>query len=154
MRVQFFLRDLYNRLSTDEWKELKLNDPVILKGRAPSLPVSEFNRQQLLRLKSLFVRGAEGKYRLRDVDTDMAEHLEKNLKEFLDDNMADQPEAHKYIIVVCLYLTFVEREPMHPQEATGWEKVTDGGKTVYYCPYKNDSITCSYCVCRKASERV
>ncbi len=151
MKVYNFLRELTNRISVGEWQELKLNDPVILKGKEPSLPVSEFNRQQLLRMKSLFVRGAGGLYRLMEVDEEAAYSLERNIKAYLEECMADKPDAHKYIIIVCLYLTFVEKEPMHPMEAVHWVKMAgEDGKEAYYCPYKNDSITCNYCVCKRA----
>ncbi len=60
--------------------------------------------------------------------------------------MKDKPEGHKWIILACLYLTFVEHLPMHPQHAAGW--IEKDGR--YYCPHMvPDSITCRYCMCEK-----
>ena len=72
---------------------------------------------------------------------ELTEDLEKYLAEYL----ADHPEGHKWIIIACLYLTFAEGLPMHPQHAAKWQKTASG----YVCPHKvEDSITCRYCVCR------
>ena len=78
------------------------------------------------------------------VDPSDAVALEADLTTYLNEYMADRPEGHKWIILACLYLTFVERLPMHPQSAAKW--VEKGGRC--YCPsMAPESITCKYCVC-------
>jgi uncharacterized protein (UPF0305 family) len=65
--------------------------------------------------------------------------------------MADRPEGHKWIILACLYLTFAERLPMHPQSAAKW--IEKDGR--FYCRYmEEDSVTCRYCMCEKLKDEI
>ncbi len=64
-----------------------------------------------------------------------ASGLYETLRDYLTEYMAEQPEGWKYIILACLYLTFLSEWPMHPIDRLGI-RVTEGG-TVYECPQKS-----------------
>ena len=78
------------------------------------------------------------------VDAGRVEALHAALREYLNRYMQDTPEAHKWIILPCLFLAFVAMEPMHPQAIVGWKK-TEGG---YFCPSREEGGICQWCVCR------
>lgn len=73
-----------------------------------------------------------------------AEVLRAALQDYLNRYMPDRPEAHKWVILPCLYLAFAAREPMHPREIVGWQRV-DG---VYRCPARDEAGICRWCVCQ------
>ena len=117
-----------------------VSDPerTALENGGDGLYISSFNRQVMLRM---LTGGAdEGP----DADEQAVRELTADLKAYLNTYMSDHPEGHKWIILACLYLTFVEKLPMHPREAAKWQRV-DGR---FLCPNKvEDSLTCQYCVC-------
>ena len=72
--------------------------------------------------------------------------MEDSLNAFLCMYMDDHREAHKWIVLSCLELTFVEGRPMHPQKKAGWKEI-DGH---YYCPsMEKGSVVCTYCACEE-----
>ena len=112
-----------------------------LKNGGSELCINAFNREVCLRLLDDESRDGGtvcgGKVRT----------LEDDLKDYLSRYMKDRPDGHKWIITACLYLTFIEQLPMHPQKAAGW--IEKDGE--YYCPNMvPESITCTYCMCEKA----
>ena len=130
-----YLRAICARISEQERAELENNEiPVI----------SSYNRATMLRM----LRDTEA--REKNVDTDRAYALEDALRTYLDRYMAETPQGHKWVILSCLYLAMVAREPMHPQPMTGWLREKDR----YYCRAREDSpgSTCLWCVCRPFSE--
>ena len=71
------------------------------------------------------------------------------LESFLEKYMADQPEGHLWIVLCCIYLSMIVREPMHPQRFTHW--YLDGD--TYRCPAREvspDSV-CLWCACQAVS---
>lgn len=120
-----------------EWSELEGDDHM--------LPVNEFNRSVLLRLYEF--EPADGKVNIEDVEL-----LRTMLASYLEEQLPEKPEAHRFIIASCLGLTFVLREPMHPVEPTGIRSFVRDGVATYYCPIKNDSVTCGMCVCLPMSD--
>lgn len=132
------MRELRNRLieaiTADEWNRLKHADP--------SLTISSFNREVLLSVGNTPVGDSE-------IDTDSVRDLHRALQQYLDTYMADCPTGHKWIIITSIYLTFVQKRPMHPQQATHWRRVAGSKKTEYICPCKDTAANsvCSYCVC-------
>lgn len=79
------------------------------------------------------------------LDLDSARALHDQLQTYLNLYMADQPQAHKWIILACLFSAFLVREPMHPQEMAKWVRRGDA----YACPAKEvieDSL-CRWCPC-------
>ena len=122
-------QDLCSRITKSEWTKLEEADK--------SLYINEFNRSVMLRMKT--AAPGEGSADPKDLKA-----LEDDLAAYLNEYMADHPEGHKWIIIACLFLTFIERRPMHPQSAAGWTE-KDGR---FYCPHKvEDSLTCRYCAC-------
>lgn len=100
--------------------------------------ISRYNRMTLLRILECEEQD-DGR-----VDAGRAEALHTALREYLNRYMPDTPEAHKWIILSCLFLAFVAMEPLHSQAIVGWEK-TEGG---YLCPSREEGGVCRWCVCR------
>ena len=100
--------------------------------------ISRYNRDTLLRMLDM----EEPAPAL--VDTGRAKALHAALQDYLDRYMPEAPEAHKWIILVCLFLALVAREPMHPKAIVGWEQA--GGD--YFCPAREEGGICQFCVCR------
>ena len=160
MTVTEFTAQLKARISPREAEQLR--------NGTDGLCISAFNRDVCLRLLDADIPGVtvdrdfavskESRGPKSTVDRDSVEvdptnsgvdpadaaTLEADLSAYLNEYMADRPEGHKWIILACLYLTFAERLPMHPQSAAKW--VEKGGRQ--YCPsMAPESITCKYCVC-------
>ena len=134
MKSSEFREVLAARISPEEKEMLRMSDL--------ELYISNFNRSVCLRIIEPEMTSAVDP----DVDLRSAEELEGSLRTFLEEYMSDHPEAHKWIILSCLELTFVEKQPMHPQKSAKW--VTRDGH--YYCPSMNkDSIICRYCACEE-----
>ena len=111
-----------------------------LKNGGEGLCISAFNREVCVRLMVDESIGGG------TVSAENVEALKEDLRNYLAEYMADRPEGHKWIIIACLYLTFIERLPMHPQKAAGW--IEKDGK--FYCPsMAPESITCGYCMCEE-----
>ena len=135
----------HNTASKKQYKEslasqISGEEASALRMGGAGLCISEFNRAVCLRLLDLECAD-EGM-----VSLESAEELRGDLESYLNEFMQDRPEGHKWIILACLYLTFVEHLPMHPQQAAKW--VEKDGK--YFCPsMAPDSITCRYCMCER-----
>ena len=123
------LQDIRARISPAERADLQ-DDAV--------RNISRYNRATLLRILE-----CEAPDHGR-VDAGRVEALREALGEYLNRYMPDTPEAHKWIILSCLFLAFVAMEPMHPQAIVGWEK-TEGG---YLCLSREEGGICQWCVCR------
>jgi len=100
--------------------------------------ISRYNRMTLLRILEC------EKPDYGRVDAGRVESLHTALREYLNRYMPDAPEAHKWIILSCLFLAFVAMEPMHPQAIVGWKKIEGG----YLCPLREEGGICQWCVCR------
>ena len=132
MTVDELKKDLVLRISEQEADALRRG--------TESFYISPFNRDVCLRL-------------LDDAKTDRSlvfeakvRELESELTDYLNEYMQDKPEGHKWIIIACLYLTFAEHLPMHPQAAAKWTE-RDGR---FFCPNMvPESITCGYCMCER-----
>ncbi len=135
MKAQELLDKLIEAITADEWNRLKHGDS--------SLVISSFNREVLLSISSTSAENFE-------IDTKSIRNLHEALQQYLDIYMADRPIGHKWIIIASIFLTFVQRHPMHPQQATDWKRIVISEKTEYVCPCKDAGANsvCSYCVCR------
>ena len=100
--------------------------------------ISRYNRDTLLRMLDMEEPTPA------PVDTLRAKALHTALREYLDRYMPEAPEAHKWIILACLFLALVARKPMHPKAIVGWKKA--GGD--YICPAREEGGVCQFCVCR------
>ena len=129
------------QISDEEWNKLRAGDK--------SLRVSVYNRNTLLRLAEEPLTDPEG-----IVDQASAEELETSLRAYLDQYMAEAPEAHKWIILACLFSAFLSGEPMHPVEVVHAEKRIEDGETRWYCRAREDvpGCLCRWCVCRKQED--
>lgn len=109
-----------------------------------SLVISAYNRETLLRMLRM-----EGGVLAGDdlVDTASVRSFVEALDAFLQEQMADQPEGHLWIVLACVFLAFVVREPLHPRAIVGWEETAAGA---YACPTREDvpGSLCHWCVCR------
>lgn len=118
--------------------EISEKEAAALRSGGSGLCISDFNRSVCLRLLDNECTD-ESSVSLAD-----ARELRKDLEDYLAEYMQDRPEGHKWIILACLQLTFVDRLPMHPQHAANWTE-KDGR---YYCSHMvPESITCRYCMC-------
>lgn len=108
--------------------------------------ISDFNRETILRMLN------DAGDSTGAVDAECAEGLESALGSYLETYMADRPDWHKWIILSCLYLSQIVREPLHPQQVAGWRR--EGG--VCYCNAREDvpGSICKWCVCRSADMEV
>ena len=115
---------------------------ALRKGRS-GFVISEDNRQTLLRMLDDPDVGKGTVPRAELVS------LVDSLCSFLEKYMADRPEGHLWIVLCCVYLSMIVREPMHPQRFAHW--YPDGD--TYRCPAREDTpeSVCLWCVCE--SER-
>ena len=116
-------------------------EEAMLRSSDPELYISDFNREVCLRIIDEQVSDDD-----TEIDESDVSKLEHSLDSFLCKYMDDHRDAHKWIVLACLELTFVERRPMHPQKKAGWKDI-DGH---FYCPsMEKDSIVCTYCACEE-----
>ncbi len=116
-----------------------------LKAGTLEIPVSEHNRKVLLELE-----GSSEDF-TGDVPGDDVEKLSDSVYEFLKEVWAEEPEAHKFVVLACLALTFLKKIPMHAKEKVNYrEVVREDGEREYYCSAKTDSIICNFCVAKKS----
>ena len=112
-------------------------------GSSRELVISRYNRATILKLLSM--KESDADYWTLTVDTALVDGLKGALEEYLCRYMGEQPEGHKWIILSCLFLTFILREPMHPQTIVRRERL--GG--LYHCPSREVQAgsLCRWCVC-------
>ncbi|MBR2522536.1 MAG: DUF2115 family protein [Coriobacteriales bacterium] len=112
-----------------------------------SLDINESNRATMLRMLQMEdeAQRLEG-----SVDASSARELASSLEAYLDKYMVDRPQAHIWIILACLFSSFIAEEPMHPQGPAGWERLASGS---YVCPAREDvpGSLCRWCVCEPVS---
>ena len=128
---------LISEIPEDEWRTLENGG---LKGE-----ISDFNRVTLLRLHSLGTESVPN----WQIDCSDAERMVKMLVDFLDVYMAENPAASRWVVLSCLALAFIFREPLHPFEVVKVERHVVEGEVAYFCPAceGNDTL-CGFCVCR------
>ena len=137
-RMEFASR-LRSRIGNEDWSRLA--------GGSPDIDVNDFNRATLLRLRGFHADDDA------PVDEEAAARLEAMLADYLAEYMSDRPQAHLPIVLSCLALAFVFREPMHPVDVVGARVRVSDGAAAYYCPQHTGSETlCAYCACHPISE--
>ncbi len=112
------------------------------------LYISQYNRATIIRMLDMEKTIADPE-KTEDavIDIGQVRYLKDALRNYLDVYMADRPDGHKWIVLSCLFSTFIAGEPMHPQEVAHWEKIGDS----YCCPARDaseDSL-CLWCACQK-----
>lgn len=90
-----------------------------------------------------------------EVDITKIEDLKKRIDNYFDKYAPDDELFKEFTKIISLYLTFIEKKPLHPPGI-----IFSGGDTVYkkgnayFCTGKkyfineNQSL-CKFCVCRK-----
>ena len=133
------LRQLRRALTDSEWTKIARNS---------ELAVSRFNRGVLMEMKTAAIPDGAGGVSAETVDS-----LYNTIKDYLAEHMSDKPEGLKWIVISCLYLTFIAERPMHPIELLDIKETTQDGVRVYECPSKSSgkNTTCQYCVCKRMS---
>ena len=123
---------LFDSITEDEWAKLEWNKEKIFIG--------EFNRSVLLRMRDYRCDMHE------DVPDGKIGKLYALLKRYLEKYMPECPEGHKWIYIACVYLTFIEKLPMHPQTVTGWVERDQA----FFCPaHSGKDSVCECCVFEK-----
>lgn len=132
---------LKKEIRRDEWKRLESGDG--------SLIISNYNRETLLFMKRM------EEVEESEISEERIEGLHTALQKFLNLYMKDKPEGHKWIILSCIFLAFIQERPMHPSEFMNIETVEKEGRMTYFCPCKSEEEgnVCSFCVCRPLSEK-
>ena len=135
------LQQLLNEITAEEWEELIHNR---------GFPINDFNRGVLLEMRTADVDCGADDIREEDVTA-----LRGVLEDFLGRYLSDGPDAWKWIIISCTYLTYIAERPMHPIDVVGIQEVTVDGKRIYECPSKSDEehTACHFCVCRRMPDR-
>ncbi len=131
------LGQLLNEITEEEWEEIIHNSEY---------PVNDFNRGVLLEMKTAAVGGGSC-----DIQEEQVARLRIVLKDFLERYLSDKPDAWKWIIISCTYLSYIAERPMHPIDVVGIRETTVDGKRIYECPAKSDDVdtACHYCVCQR-----
>lgn len=136
---QALLDEILAGITPEEWQALEDGSNM--------LPVNDFNRGTLLRLRKFAPP-------LEEVAADRVELLRVQLANYLEEQLPDKPNAHRFIVASCIGLAYILCEPMHPIESTGIRLLACGGTTTYYCPIREDheGSLCNHCVCRIMDE--
>ncbi len=135
--------ELFNRITPDEWK-LIFDNPE-------ELVISTHNLSVLRTLWENVHSHQNTQESQLDESIPVAQEkvmeLQKLLEEYLNMYMAEEPQGHKWIIIASLYLTYVQKLPMHPIELVHIEKKGNS----YFCPAKDltPGCICEFCACEK-----
>ena len=130
------LEALKQEVSSEEYKNLR-------ERRIPHL--SEYNRQTMLELLSR-TNVPSG-----DVSSDRVAALRTTLERYLAIYLADAKDSWKWIILPCIYLSFICNLPLHPREIVHYTITAKHGQVVYHCPMKSaeEGTACAFCVCER-----
>jgi uncharacterized protein (UPF0305 family) len=90
----------------------------------------------------------------KEVDIIKLEDLKKRIDNYFDEYAQGDESFKEFIKIISIYLTFIEKKPLHPPGI-----IFSGGDTVYkkgneyFCTGKKYFINekqslCKYCVCR------
>ena len=123
---------ILDSISPEEWDRLKTGETDV--------PVSEYNRKTLLKLKNTYL-DFEG-----EADDSEIETFKENLEAFLSDRWPEEKEAHRYVISSCLALKYLFRLPLHPQDQAGWYSEVSDGEAKYFCPLYEEGTVFAVCL--------
>ena len=126
-------REILEALSREEW--------AALEAERTAAPVSRFNREVLLAL-----RDREEDFH-GEAEDSRVRALRETVAAFLKQYWAEEPGAHKYVVLVCLALTFLYEKPMHPPERVRYRTLVREGKARYFCPAREpgEGSVCEFC---------
>ncbi|MBQ6469828.1 MAG: hypothetical protein IJJ50_07240 [Lachnospiraceae bacterium] len=129
-----FAEQIISAIDGEEWE--------LLDSGGPDSPVQGFYRDTLLELMDPY----------RFFDGDMSEEnswdLFNTLQMHLEETQPEKRAIHKYIIYAYMIRTYLDSLPMHPPEKVKYYTKARNGRAEYFCPKKDDSAVCSFCVAR------
>jgi len=140
MRTSELLEKLKSQVSDKELRMLEEKDP--------SIAISDFNREVIIELMGSSMT-ADGQ-----VDEKRVELLDSITTKYLEEYLSDKPEAFKWIIISCKYLSFIKKLPLHPQFVVGYQIIEKEGKISYLCPARSteSGTSCDFCVCKRLNK--
>lgn len=85
-----------------------------------------------------------------EVSAELVRELKDTLEAYLGIYMAEQKESWKWIILSCVYLSFLRQIPLHAQESVHYMVREENGAPAYYCPMREEAAgsVCLFCVCK------
>lgn len=89
-----------------------------------------------------------------EIDIEKFQNFTFRINKYMDEYAPNQRDLKDYTRIICTYLTFIAKEPLHPPGIYVNENQTIfENNGVYYCPAKNKHVLeemslCKYCVCR------
>lgn len=90
-----------------------------------------------------------------EIDTHRLENLEHAIDHYFELYVPENEGFREFIKTISIYLTFIEKKPLHPPGIvfSGGETVYENGG-IYYCSgkkyfIKEDYSLCNYCVCHE-----
>lgn len=112
--------------------------------------MSSYNAENFRRLTEIPFSGKD-----EEIDTDELTALEESIDHYFELYAPDNIEFREFIKIVSVYLTFIEKRPLHPPGIifSGGDTVYEN-KGIYYCTgkkqFKNeDHSLCKFCVCHE-----
>ncbi len=109
--------------------------------------MSNYNLENFNRLTGTSYLGCE-----EEIDTDKLEDLKHAIDHYFDFYAPYDEEFKEFIKIISIYLTFIEKKPLHPPGIvfSGGRTVYQRGK-IYYCTgkkyFKNEEESlCNFCV--------
>lgn len=133
MKKSELQREILGAFTQEEWDTL-------VSGRTAA-PVSPFNRETLLDLR-------EREDFPGQADDGKVRALRETVEGYLREQWAEEPGAHKYVVAVCLAMTFLYEKPMHPPEKVRYRSLVRDGKARYFCPAREpgEGSVCEFCL--------
>lgn len=112
--------------------------------------MSSYNAENFRRLTETYFSGED-----EEIDTKELTALEESIDHYFELYAPDNIEFREFIKIVSVYLTFIEKRPLHPPGIifSGGDTVYEN-KGIYYCTgrkqFKNDDHSlCNFCVCHE-----
>ena len=122
---------ILSSLGSEDW--------TVLEDPTSGIPVSAHNRQILLRLRKSDADFDE------ETDPCRVETARTALEAFLNRTWAEEPSAHKYVVLASLAQAFIFEKPMHSWKAVRYFTSVENGSFHYYCPAKEADSVCDFC---------
>ena len=126
-------KEILGAFTPEEWEALV--------SERTAVPVSRFNRETLLELREREDFSGEA-------DAGKVRALRETVEGYLREQWAEEPGAHKYVVAVCLAMTFLYETPMHPPEKALYRCLVRDGKARYFCPAREpgEGSVCEFCL--------
>lgn len=124
----------------EEWAALEAGEQKV--------PVSDFNRNILLRLRE------QDEDFPGEADDDAVADLYQTTAAFLESCWPDEPGAHAYVLQACIALAFLYHLPLHPQNTVHYESCVRNGDARYFCPMREEKSgsVCPFCPAESMTE--